>query len=291
MASVQFEETVHKLVKSGLVEGKEIEVCSMIIECCSQERTFMRYYGLLAGRFCALDAVYKQAFEKCFVEQYSTIHRLDTPKLRNVASLFSHLLHTDSISWAVFEYIHLNEAETTSSSRIFIKIIFLELAEFLGLAKLKEKLAKKDMKKYYEGIFPMENPKNTIFSVNFFTAIGLGGLTEDMREYLKSAPKPVESDDESSSSSSSDSDSDSDSDSSSSSSSESEQENLIQNRRQVLLAKKKELERKENSRHDFNDKRDDGHRREDNHHFSSSRHQQQHEEYPRDEKKTFVIKT
>ena len=33
-------------------------------------------------------------------------------------------LHTDAIPWAVLEYIHLNETETTSSSRIFIKILF-----------------------------------------------------------------------------------------------------------------------------------------------------------------------
>ena len=30
---------------------------------------------------------------------------------------------------------------------------------------------------YFEGIFPRDNPKNTRFSINFFTSIGLGGLT------------------------------------------------------------------------------------------------------------------
>jgi len=29
----------------------------------------------------------------------------------------------------------------------------------------------------FEGIFPKDSPKNTRFSINFFTSIGLGGLT------------------------------------------------------------------------------------------------------------------
>jgi len=35
----------------GLQEG---EIPIMIIECCSQEKTFVRYYALLGARFCHL---------------------------------------------------------------------------------------------------------------------------------------------------------------------------------------------------------------------------------------------
>ena len=30
---------------------------------------------------------------------------------------------------------------------------------------------------FFEGLFPRDSPKNTRFAINFFTAIGLGGLT------------------------------------------------------------------------------------------------------------------
>ena len=56
--------------------------------------------------------------------QYAVIHRLETNKLRNVASLFAHLLATDALPWSVIGTIHLTEDETTSSSRIFIKYLF-----------------------------------------------------------------------------------------------------------------------------------------------------------------------
>ena len=52
------------------------------------------------------------------------IHRLETSKLRNVAKFFAYLLSTDALPWHVLSYIRLTEEDTTSSSRIFIKILF-----------------------------------------------------------------------------------------------------------------------------------------------------------------------
>ncbi|KAL4158652.1 hypothetical protein PRNP1_004428 [Phytophthora ramorum] len=236
MSSITHEECAHKLMKLNIRPGQEKEICSMLIECCSQERTYLRYYGLLSERFCLIKREYQDAFDECFAEQYSMIHRLETNKLRNVAKLFAHLLFTDALPWTVFEYIHLNEQETTSSSRIFIKILCQELSEHLGMKTLKERFLDEIMQRTFAGLFPRDNPRNTRFAINFFTSIGLGGLTTDLREYLKNAPKMImeqakaaadnsdsssdsDSSDSSSSSSGSSSGSDSDSDSDSSDSS------------------------------------------------------------------------
>lgn len=83
-----------------------------------------RYYGLMAQRFCYINRSYQEIFEDCFVKQYQLIHRLETNKLRNVAKLFAHLLSTDAISWAVLQAVRITEDDTTSSSRIFIKVLF-----------------------------------------------------------------------------------------------------------------------------------------------------------------------
>ncbi|KAG2674983.1 hypothetical protein I3760_13G162900 [Carya illinoinensis] len=124
MSSVDFEEAGHKLLKIKLEPGQEMELCIMLLECCSQERTYLRYYGLLGQRFCMINKVHQENFEKCFVQQYSMIHRLETNKLRNVGKFFAHLLGTDALPWHVLAYIRLTEEDTTSSSRIFIKILF-----------------------------------------------------------------------------------------------------------------------------------------------------------------------
>ncbi|KAJ0489407.1 putative MIF4G-like, type 3, initiation factor eIF-4 gamma, MA3, MIF4G-like domain superfamily [Helianthus annuus] len=225
MSSVDFEEAGHKLLKIKLEPGQEMELCIMLLECCSQERTYLRYYGLLGQRFCMINKVHQENFEKCFVQQYSMIHRLETNKLRNVAKFFAHLLGTDALPWHVLAYIRLTEEDTTSSSRIFIKILFQELSEHLGIRLLNERLSDPSMQADFESIFPRDNPKNTRFSINFFTSIGLGGITENLREYLKNMPRLImqqkpasESDDSGSSSSGSESSSSEESESSSESS-------------------------------------------------------------------------
>ena len=227
MSSLDFEEAGHKLMQIQLQPGQEIEVATMLVECCSQERTFVRYYGLLAQRFCFISKEYASLFDDVFMKQFSTIHRLETNKLRNVAKFFAHLLTTDAMSWTCLAYIQLSEETTTSASRIFIKILFQELSEQLGLKKLNEKMSEEDMQAYFTGVMPKAPLKNVRFSINFFTSIGLGGLTDGMREHLKKEQEKererrANASSSSSSSSSSDSSDSSDcSDSDSSSSSES----------------------------------------------------------------------
>ncbi|XP_044530719.1 pre-mRNA-splicing factor CWC22 homolog [Gracilinanus agilis] len=223
-SSLDFEECAHKLLKMEFPDSQMKELCNMILDCCAQERTYGKFFGLLAGRFCMLKKEYMESFEGIFKEQYDTIHRLETNKLRNVAKMFAHLLYTDSLPWSVLECITLSEESTTSSSRIFIKILFQELCEYMGLPKLNVRLKDQTLQPFFEGLLPRDNPRNTRFAINFFTSIGLGGLTDELREHLKNAPKvvmakkhEVDSSDSSFSSSEADS-SDSHSDSSNSSS-------------------------------------------------------------------------
>ncbi|KAI4298566.1 hypothetical protein L6164_032112 [Bauhinia variegata] len=166
MSSVDFEEAGHKLLKMKLEPGQEMELCIMLLECCSQERTYLRYY--------------------------------------------------DALSWHALSYIRLTEEDTTSSSRIFIKILLQELSEHLGIRLLNERLNDPTMQESFESIFRKDNPKNTRFSINFFTSTGLGGLTENLREYLKNMPRLImrrqNSDSSGSETASSESDSDEESD-------------------------------------------------------------------------------
>ncbi len=115
----------------------------MVIECCSQERSYSTFYGLVSERFCKLNRVWNEYFERAFETYYDTIHRYETNRLRNIARLFGHLLANDAI------------------------------------------FADAEIKALSTGMFPLDNPKNTRFSINYFTSIGLGALTEEMREHLK----------------------------------------------------------------------------------------------------------
>lgn len=188
-SSLDFEECAHKLMKMQLKPGQEGELCHMFLDCCAEQRTYEKFYGLLAQRFCTINKVYTEKFEEIFKDIYDTTHRLDTNRLRNVSKFFAHLLYSDSIGWNVFDCIKLNEDDTTSSSRVFIKILFQELAEFMGIKKFNARLQDATLQEYFGGLFPKNNPRDTRFSINFFTSIGLGGLTDELRDFLKMMSK------------------------------------------------------------------------------------------------------
>ena len=43
MSSAQVDECAHKLMKLQIRPGQEDEICTMLIECCAQERTYLRF--------------------------------------------------------------------------------------------------------------------------------------------------------------------------------------------------------------------------------------------------------
>lgn len=62
MSSMDFEEAGHKLMKIELGPGQEMEIVTMLIECCSQEKTYLRY-GQIS--FKQINAAAKQGVPSC----------------------------------------------------------------------------------------------------------------------------------------------------------------------------------------------------------------------------------
>ena len=124
MSSGGFEECVHKLLRINLPAGLEHELPSMLVECSSQERTYNKFFGLIAERLCKLNRMWMDLFEQQFAKYYETIHRYENNRLRIIAQLFGHLFTGDAIGWHSMSVIHITEEDTTASSRIFLKILF-----------------------------------------------------------------------------------------------------------------------------------------------------------------------
>lgn len=47
-SSLDFEEAAHKLLKLQVKPGQEGELCNMVLDCSAQQRTYEKFYGLLA---------------------------------------------------------------------------------------------------------------------------------------------------------------------------------------------------------------------------------------------------
>ena len=61
----------------------------------------------------------------------------------------------------------------------------------MGLMELNARLQDPKCAVWFTGIFPTDTPRNMRFAINFFTSIGLGGLTDAMREHLRNLPKII----------------------------------------------------------------------------------------------------
>lgn len=189
-SGLSYEEWAHKLVNLMRKHpGRELELCEMIVESCSQEKTYLRSYGLLGQRFCLLNRVYVGKYEELFATHYATIHKFDTRKIRNMANLYASLFAADSLPWGTFQLVRIVQKETTTSSRIFLKYLFQEISSTLGHSRTKERFAKASAQGFMDGVLPTSNFDDAKFAINFFTNIGLGFVTQPLRDMLKTIPK------------------------------------------------------------------------------------------------------
>ena len=53
-SSLDFQECTHKLLKMQIKPGQEKELCNMILDCCAQQRSYEKFFGQLAQRFCQI---------------------------------------------------------------------------------------------------------------------------------------------------------------------------------------------------------------------------------------------
>ena len=148
------------------------------------ERIYQDFFGLLAERFCKIDDMYKEHFIAAFVNHYNSIFKLEVNKVRNLGKIFGYLFVTHSIDWKIFQIVILRQDTTTAAHRMFLKILFREIAENIGVDRMAEEFKKDEMREFYSGLFPIGHPNDVRFSINYFTSIGLGKLTEEMREVL-----------------------------------------------------------------------------------------------------------
>ncbi|RCK54404.1 Pre-mRNA-splicing factor CWC22 [Candida viswanathii] len=202
MSSMSSDEAVHKLLKLNFGKSKEDRsyntetLADMVIKCCSQEKTYSKYYGVIGEKLILKNHYWHDTFVSLFKHYYDIIENFETNSLRNLGKFFGHLLASDRFALdKALNAIKLTESDTNPAKRILLKFIFQEMIEELGVNEVKERLINdKYVKPFINGIFPVTNPTwkdadDLRFSINFFTAIGLGVLTEEMRDVLDNLPE------------------------------------------------------------------------------------------------------
>lgn len=195
MGSMSSDEAVHKLLKLNLNTSAGVSaneaLADMVIKCGAEEKTYSKFIGLIGEKLCFKSKKWQLVFIGLFKQYYDKIHQSGTNSVRNIGKLFGHLLACGAIpieqSW---DSITMTEDATTSAGRIFIKFVFQEMVEEIGIADLQDLVESEDVQECIHGLFPVfptshRDAEHVRFSINYFTAIGLGRLTEKMRTALK----------------------------------------------------------------------------------------------------------
>lgn len=190
MSSMSPEEATHKLLRLPSIDPnrKEYMLVDMIVKCCAQEKVYSKYYGLIGEGLIVLNKAWADAFQQLFKENYENCYKFETSLLRNIGAFWGHMLASDKLGWEYLSVVRLTEQDTTSSGRIFLKFVFLKILEEIGINHLVERIDEPYIEPYIVGIFPKKDAEHLRFSINFFTAIGLGKLTVKMRHHLENIP-------------------------------------------------------------------------------------------------------
>lgn len=196
MSSMSADEAVHKLLrvrhKQKLEQGVLVD---MIVKCCAQEKTYSKYFGVIGEKMSGMSQEWNDTFTKEFQQKYDTCYRYEGSQLRNMGKFFGHMIASDNLRpQETLGHVELTETATNSASRVFIKFLFQELVEEMSVGEVKRLIQDPEVKPALRGMFPVllvdsQDRAHIMFSINFFTAIGLGVLTEEMRLVLKNLPE------------------------------------------------------------------------------------------------------
>lgn len=181
-SSLSGDEAAHKLLRLKVANNLKKTVVDIIIKSSLQESTFSKFYSILSERVITFHRSWQIAYNETFEKNYTEdIEDFETEQLRILGKLWGHLISYEFLPMKCLTIIKLTEEDSCPQGRIFIKFLFQELVNELGLNELQTRLASIKL----EGMFPLEGDGDHIrYSINFFTAIGLGVLTEKMRSQL-----------------------------------------------------------------------------------------------------------
>lgn len=196
-SSMSSDEAVHKLLrldvpglktKEGVFKNKLVE---LIIKLSSLEKSFSKFHALICSKLCAMP-LWHPILVQALREYFESAHLYKPNQLRNISKLFGYLLASDVLLFEALKPIELSEEGMTSAQRVMVRVMFEEMVSVVGPRKVMEFV--RDEGQSVGGIFPRQGVREwdlaelkerLVFSINFFTAIGLGVLTEDMRDELE----------------------------------------------------------------------------------------------------------
>ena len=131
MGSMDCEDAFEKLVRGGMLKGKaERDVIRVLIECCSQEKSYNPYYAHLANRICEYQPSCNFTLRLTYWDAFKQFDSMKDRKAANLAKLLAHLVcNGRGLNLNVLKVIEIDNDGMSEKAIIFLMVLFTTLLE------------------------------------------------------------------------------------------------------------------------------------------------------------------
>ena len=131
MGSTDCEDAFEKLVRAGMLKGKaERDVIRVLIECCSQEKSYNPYYAHLASRICEYQPSCNFTLRLTYWDAFKQFDSMKPRKAANLAKLLAHLVcNGRGLNLNVLKVIDIDNDGMSEKAIIFLMVLFTTLFE------------------------------------------------------------------------------------------------------------------------------------------------------------------
>ncbi|KAL8129472.1 hypothetical protein V2J09_018627 [Rumex salicifolius] len=124
MSGEDYLDAYEKLMRLGLKGKQDREIMRVLVECCSQEKIFNKYYTALAIKLCE-DRNQKSSLQFCLWDQFKELDSMTLVRLMHLAKFLAEMLVSFKLSMAVLKVVDFSDVVELTPKRIMhFRILF-----------------------------------------------------------------------------------------------------------------------------------------------------------------------
>uniref|UniRef100_M8BSR7 Nucleolar MIF4G domain-containing protein 1 n=1 Tax=Aegilops tauschii TaxID=37682 RepID=M8BSR7_AEGTA len=130
MSAEDYVDAFDKILRLDLSGKQDREIMRVIVDCCLQEKTFNKYYTVLASKLCSHDKNHKFSLQYCIWDRFKELDEMELNRSMNLAKLVAEMLASFSLSLAALKVVNLaNPVEMTPKKTMHFRMMFETLMQ------------------------------------------------------------------------------------------------------------------------------------------------------------------
>ncbi|EMS52341.1 Nucleolar MIF4G domain-containing protein 1 [Triticum urartu] len=130
MSAEDYIDAFDKILRLDLSGKQDREIMRVIVDCCLQEKTFNKYYTVLASKLCSNDKNHKFSLQYCIWDRFKELDEMELSRSMNLAKLVAEMLANFSLSLATLKVVNLaNPVEMTPKKTMHFRMMFETLMQ------------------------------------------------------------------------------------------------------------------------------------------------------------------